>query len=188
LLLALIAGGGIIFVSKIAAVVLAFLSFLLFATLSSAQLLPSGNVYVGAAYGDSVDVIATNRYTFRGWNASIEDFPFSRHSHIGVVLDGSGFYRAGIQQYNLFLGPRLSMNYGKWRPFIQVMAGAQRMLSANVSHYPIAEDVGGGFDRKFQFLFMHRFSWRVQFDYMHTHLLSATQNDIRGSTGLVWRF
>jgi len=80
------------------------------------------------------------------------------------------------------------MNYGKWRPFIQVMGGAQRMLSDNVSHYPLAEDVGGGVDRKFQFLFMHHFSWRVQFDYMHTHLLAATQNDIRGSTGLVWRF
>jgi hypothetical protein len=188
LLLALIAGGGIIFVSKIAAVVLASLGFIMFATASRAQILPSGNVYVGAAYGDLVDVIATNRYTFRGWNASVEAFPLTRHPHIGVVLDGSGFYRVGIQQYNLFLGPRLSMNYGKWRPFIQVMGGAQRMLSDNVSHYPIAEDVGGGVDRKFQFLFMHRFSWRVQFDYMHTHLLAATQNDIRGSTGLVWRF
>jgi len=88
-------------VSKIAAVVLAFLSLMLFATPSRAQLLPSGNVYVGAAYGDLVDVIATNRYTFRGWNASIEDFPLTRHPHIGVVLDGSGFYRVGIQQYNL---------------------------------------------------------------------------------------
>ena len=35
--------------SKTAAVVLAFLSFMLFATTSRAQLLPSGNVYVGAA-------------------------------------------------------------------------------------------------------------------------------------------
>jgi len=30
-------------------------------------------------------------------------------------------------------------------------------------------------DRKFQFLFMKHFSWRLQFDYMHTHMLSATQ-------------
>ena len=172
--------------SKTAAVVLAFLGFILLAATSRAQLLPSGNVYVGAAYGDSVDVI--NRYTFRGWNASVEDFPFSRYPHLGVVLDGSGFYRIGIQQYNLFLGPRLSFNYGKWHPFVHVMAGEQRMTSNSTTHYVIAEDLGGGVDRKFQFLFMKHFSWRLQFDYMHTHMLSATQNDIRGSTGLVWRF
>jgi hypothetical protein len=173
-------------VSKTAAVVLAFLSLTFLATTARAQLLPSGNLYVGAAYGDSVDVI--NRYTFRGWNASIEDFPFSRHTHIGVVLDGSGFYRQGIQQYNLFLGPRLSANYGKWRPFVQAMGGVQRMTSNDITHYPVAWDIGGGVDRKFQFLFMKHFAWRFQFDYYHTHLLSATQNDIRGSTGLVWRF
>jgi hypothetical protein len=173
-------------VLKTAAVVLAFLSFMLLAATSRAQLLPSGNVYVGAAYGDSVDVV--NRYTFRGWNASVEDFPFSRHQHLGVVLDGSGFYRLGIQQYNLFLGPRLSMNYGKWRPFVQAMGGAQRMTSNGFTHYPIAWDIGGGVDRKFQLLFMKHFAWRLQFDYMHTHQLSATQNDIRGSAGLVWRF
>ena len=172
--------------SKTAAVALAFLSFMLFATASRAQLLPSGNVYVGAAYGDSVDVI--NRYTFRGWNASIEDFPFARYTHVGVVLDGSGFYRRGIQQYNVFLGPRLSMNYGKWRPFVQAMGGAQRMTSDGTTNYPVAWDIGGGVDRKFQFLFLKHFAWRLQFDYMHTHQLSATQNDIRGSTGLVWRF
>ncbi|MGA8272131.1 MAG: hypothetical protein WB919_11285 [Candidatus Sulfotelmatobacter sp.] len=172
--------------SKIAAVVLAFLCLMLFAPASRAQLLPSGNVYVGAAYGDSVDVI--NRYTFRGWNASFEDFPFGHHPHVGIVLDGSGFYRQGIQQYNLLIGPRLSANYGKWRPFVHIMAGAQRMTSDGLSHYPIVEDAGGGVDRKFQFLFMKHFAWRLQFDYMRTHLLSATQNDIRGSTGLVWRF
>jgi hypothetical protein len=188
LLLASIARGGIIFVSKIAAVVLALLSFILLATTSRAQLLPSGNVYVGVAYGDSVDVIPTNRYTFRGWNASFEDFPLTRRPYLGVVLDGSGFYRLGIQQYNLFLGPRLSFNYGKWRPFVHVLGGEQRMTSDGTSHYVVAEDVGGGVDRKFQLLFMKHFSWRLQFDYMHTHLLSANQNDIRGSAGLVWRF
>jgi hypothetical protein len=188
LLLAFIAGGGIIFVSKIAAVVLAFLGFMLFATTSRAQLIPSGNVYAGVAYGDSVDVIPTNRYTFRGWNASFEAFPFTHHPYLGLVLDGSGFYRTGIQQYNLFLGPRLSFNYGKWRPFVHVMVGEQRMTSDGFTRYVLAEDVGGGVDRKFQFLFLHRFSWRLQFDYMHTHLLSANQNDIRGSLGLVWRF
>ena len=172
--------------SKTAAVVLAFLSFMLFANVSRAQLIQSGNVYVGLAYADNVDVV--NRYTFRGWNASFEGFPFTRYTHLSFVFDGTGYYRLGVQQYTAQIGPRLSINYGKWRPFAHIMAGVQRNTSDGYTRYPISEDVGGGVDRKFQFLFLHHFSWRLQFDYMRTHLLSATQNDYRGSTGLVWRF
>ena len=172
--------------SKTGAVVLAFLSLMLFPTVSRAQLFPSGNVYVGASYADSSDVV--NQETFRGWGASVEAFPLHRLSYLGVVLDGSGFYRQGVQQYNLFLGPRVSMHYGKWRPFVHLMGGVQRNTSGGITHNPIAEDLGGGVDRKFQLLFMKNFSWRLQFDYMHTHLLHATQDDIRGSAGLVWRF
>jgi hypothetical protein len=170
-------------VSKTAAVVLAFLSFLLLTATSRAQLLPSGNVYAGVAYGSSVDVV--NRSNAKGWNASVEDIPFARFPHLGIVLDGSGLYWQGVQQYNLVFGPRLSVNYGKWRPFIHVMGGAQRNTSNGFTHYPIAVDVGGGADYKLPF---KHFSWRLQFDYVHTHLLSANQNEYRGSTGLVWRF
>jgi hypothetical protein len=175
-------------VSKTAAVVLVFLSLMLFTTTSRAQLLPTGNVYVGAAYGDNVDIVLPNRYTFRGWNASFEDLPLPRFSHLGFVLDGSGFYRLGVQQYNLLIGPRISMHYGKWRPFAQLMGGAQRTTSGGITHYPIEEDIGAGVDRKFQLLFLKNFSWRLQFDYGRTRLLAATQNNYRGSAGLVWRF
>jgi hypothetical protein len=68
------------------------------------------------------------------------------------------------------------------------MGGVQRNASGGMSHWPIAEDLGGGVDRKFRFLFLKNFSWRLQIDYTRTHLLSATQNDLRGSAGLVWRF
>jgi len=64
-------------VLKTAAVVLAFLSFMLLATTSRAQLFPSGNVYVGGAYADSVDVVLRTLHLPR-WNGSVEDFPFSR--------------------------------------------------------------------------------------------------------------
>ena len=175
--------GGIIFVLKTAAVVLAFLILMLSAPVSRAQLLPSGNAYVGVAYGDSVDIV--NRNTARGWNASFEDLPFARFPHLGVVLDGNGLYWTGVQQYNLVLGPRLSFTYKKWRPFIHVMAGAQRLTSDGMAHDQLSEDGGGGVDYKLPF---KHFSWRVQFDYVHTHMLSANQNEYRASTGLVWRF
>lgn len=169
--------------SKTAAVVLAFLSVTLFATTSKAQLIPSGNLYAGVSYADSVDVV--NRLTFRGWDGSAEAFPFHRFSYLGVVLDGSGLYRRGVQQYNLVLGPRVSMNYGKWRPFAHALGGIQRLQTGGETFDHFAFDLGGGVDRKLPF---RNFSWRLQFDYVHTHLLSANQNEYRGSTGIVWRF
>lgn len=173
--------------SKTVAVVLALLSLMLIPTLSKAQLLANGNVYVGASFADSVDVI--NRYTFRGWNASAEALPFHRFANLGLVLDGSGFYCVGrgcvgVRQYNVFFGPRISITLGKWRPFVHVMGGVQRTTGGN-ARWPVAEDFGGGVDRKLPF---KNFSWRLQADYMHTHFLSFTQNDARASTGVVWRF
>jgi hypothetical protein len=170
-------------VSKTAAVVLAVLSFILFPTASKAQLLPSGNVYGGVGYADNVDVI--NRLTFRGWEASGEAFPFKHMNYLGVVLDASGFYRTGVYQYNPVLGLRVSKNYGKWRVFAHAMAGIQITKTGGETFHPVIEDIGGGADRKLPF---KRFSWRFQADYVHSHLLSANQNDIRGTTGLVWRF
>lgn len=168
---------------KTAAVVLAFLSLLLFPATSKAQLLPSGNVYAGVGYADSVDVI--NRLSFRAWEASAEALPFHRFSYVGIVLDASGSYRSGVDQYDFVLGPRVSRNYGKWRVFLHLMGGIQETRTGGASFHPVIEDFGGGADRKIPF---KNFSWRFQLDYVHSHLLSANQNDIRGSTGLVWRF
>lgn len=169
--------------SKTVALVLALLSLMLFPTTSKAQLIPSGNVYAGVAYADSVDVV--NRLTFRGWDGSVEAFPLRRFAYLGIVVDGSGLYRTGVQQYNIVIGPRVSMNFGKWRPFAHVMGGIQKTNSSGTSFTPAAIDIGGGVDRKLPF---RNFSWRLQFDYVHTHLLSANQNEYRGSTGIVWRF
>jgi hypothetical protein len=173
-------------VLKTAAVVLAFLTLMLIPTKSKAQLLPSGNVYGAVGYADSVDVV--NRLTFRGWEGSGEDDLFKRFPYLGIVLDGSGFYRKGVTQYNLVLGPRVSRNYGKWRVFVHAMGGLQEAKSSGQSFHTVIADFGGGVDRKFQLLFLKNFSWRLQFDWVHSHELSANQNAFRGTAGLVWHF
>jgi hypothetical protein len=170
-------------VSKIAAAVFAFVGMTLFSIPMSAQLIPTGNVYAGISYGQLTDVI--NVQSYRGWNGSVEAMPFPVHPHLGFVLDASGFYRSGVTQYNLLLGPRLSTTYGRWRPFAQAMGGIQRVNSNGSTFNPIAWDIGGGVDYKLGF---KNFSWRLQGDYLHTHHLSADQNDYRISTGIVWRF
>jgi hypothetical protein len=172
-----------LFVPKIAATGLAVMCLLLFALPMSAQLIPHGNVYIGAAYGKS-DVV-TNRYSFRGWNGSAEFIPLSRFPHIGLVADGGGLYRSGITQYNILGGVRLSYSFGKARPFVHGLAGEQR-VNSNGNHYQsTAWDLGGGLDYK---LFFRNFSWRVQADYVHANYLSAQEGEVRASTGLVFRF
>jgi hypothetical protein len=170
-------------VLKIAAAVLTFVCFALCARPLSAQILPRGNVYAGVSYGQFTDVVT--RQSYRGWNASAEDLPFARFPHLGVVVDVSGYYRTGVKQYNFLAGPRLSISYGKWRPFVHVMGGVQHINSFTNIYNPAALDIGGGADYK---LIFKNFSWRLQGDYLRTHYLSAYQSDYRASTGIVWRF
>lgn len=166
--------------SKIAAVVLAVGCMVLCSLPLSAQLIPHGNVYVGVAYGNS-DIVTANRKDLKGWNASGEAIIFP---HLGVVADVSGFYRTDVRQYNILFGPRLSASVGKFRPFVHGLFGVQKVNLSGTSYQPIAYDFGGGVDYKF----LRIFAWRLQADYVHTHYLSASQDDIRGSTGLVFRF
>ena len=168
---------------KIAAAVLGLAFLTLFSIPVSAQLLPRGNVYGGVSYGQITDVINTQSY--RGWNASAEDLPFARFSHLGFVLDASGFYRSGVKVYSGFFGPRFSANFGNWRPFVHAMAGVRHINDGIIVYNPIAIDFGGGADYK---LWFKNFSWRLQGDYMYARYRSAYQNDYRASTGIVWRF
>ena len=172
--------------SKSAAAALAFVGFILFSIPMSAQfngLLPNGNVYAGVSYAQLTDVI--NKQSYRGWNGSLEALPFTRFPRIGLVIDGSGFYRSGVKQYNIFGGPRLSANIGKWRPFVHAMGGIRHVNSNGLVYNPVTVDIGGGADYK---LPIKNFSWRLQGDYMHSHYGNANQNDYRASTGIVWRF
>jgi hypothetical protein len=170
-------------VLKIAAAVLAFFCIAISATPMSAQILPKGNVYGGVSYGDLNDVVV--RQSYRGWNASAEDLPFSRIPYLGIAVDASGFYRTGVKQYNVFLGPRVSKDFDKWRPFLHALAGVEHVTSYGNVYNPVSYDIGGGADYKLVF---KSFSWRVQMDYMRSRYASATQNNFRASTGIVWRF
>ena len=172
--------------SKTAAAMLAFVGLLLFSIPMSAQfngLLANGNAYVGVSYGQLTNIV--NKQSYKGWDASLELLPFARLQHLGVFVDGSGFYRQGVTQYQAVGGARLFSNVGRWRPFFQVGAGIRRLNSSGFIWSPMVIDVGGGADYK---LGIKNFSWRVQGDYMRTSYASNTQNDYRGSTGIVWRF
>lgn len=172
--------------SKVAAAVLTFAAWFLCSLPMSAQfggLLPNGNVYGGFSYAQLTNVI--NQQSYKGWNASFEALPFARFPYLGLVADGSGHYRHGETEYDIAGGPRLSANMGRWRPFVHAMAGIRHLNTSGLTYRPLLIDVGGGFDYKLGF---KSFSWRMQGDFMHSNYASATQNDYRASTGVVWRF
>jgi hypothetical protein len=163
-----------------ATMVVGLSTFLFLPAVMTAQLIPHGNAYAGVAYSDS-DIVTANRMGLKGWNGSAEAIFFP---HVGVVADISGFYAPDVKQYNFLFGPRVAISIGKFRPFVHALFGIQKLNLGGVSYSPFAEDVGGGVDYKL----MRAFSWRVQADYVHTNYLSAQQNDVRVSTGLVYRF
>jgi hypothetical protein len=169
--------------------VLAFVGCILFSIPMSAQfngLLPNGNVYVGVSYGQLTDII--NKQSYRGFEGSFEALPFTRLPRLGLVADGSGYFRSGrtpVKQYVFVGGPRLSATFGSWRPFVHAMAGIRHINSDGFVYNPITVDGGGGVDYKLPF---KNFSWRLQGDYLWSHYGSAHQNDYRASTGIVWRF
>src|SRR6266516_3903541 len=123
-------------------------------------LLPTGHVYGGVSYAQLYNV--TNHQSYKGWNASFEALPFTRFPHVGLVVDGSGFYRQGVTQYNIVGGPRLSASMGKWRPFVQAMAGVRHLNSSGLVYQPLVIDLGGGVDYR---LWFKNFSWRFQGDF-----------------------
>ena len=113
--------------SKSAAALLGLLSLAFCSIPMSAQfggLLPTGNVYAGVSYGQLTNVI--NKQSYKGWNASFEALPFTRFPRLGLVVDGSGFYREGVTQYNILGGARFSANMDKWRPFVHIMIAAEQ--------------------------------------------------------------
>ncbi|HSY90469.1 MAG TPA: hypothetical protein VK812_03805 [Candidatus Binatus sp.] len=168
------------------ATILAFVVLILFSIPMAAQfngLLPNGNVYAGVSYGQLTDQI--NKQSYRGFEGSFEALPFTRFPRIGLVADAGGYFRTGVTQYTFLGGPRLSFSSGKWRPFVHAMAGIRHVNSEGFIYNPLAIDVGGGADYKLPF---KNFSWRVQGDYLRGHYGSASQNDYRASTGIVWRF
>ena len=173
--------------SKTALAVLMFFCMAAFSVPMSAQLIPHGNVFAGVSYGQLTEVV--NQQSYRGLEGTGEAFPFTRFAHLSLVLDASAYFRhdefARVTEYNAMGGFRWSYTHGKFRPFAEILGGVQRISSSGLVYSHAVEGAGGGLDYKIPF---KNFSWRFQGDYIRSNYASATQNDYRASTGLVWRF
>jgi hypothetical protein len=160
------------------AVIASLLFFLL--TLSAAAQVPtSGNIFFGYSYNHAN--FAGSGINLNGWDGSLEGKVLP---HVGIVADVSGQYGSGDSIHSAIFGPRVSISFGKIRPFAHALLGVSHFSGNGASDTSFADALGGGVDyRMFRVL-----GWRFQLDALQTRFFGGSQDDFRFSTGLVFHF
>ena len=178
---------------------------------------PRAELFLGYSYIRSLpSPAAGNRMMWLNGGSTSLAFNFNRY--LGIVGDFGGFDDSKLRlgapinatvssdgtAFTYLAGPRLSFRHRRFIPFVQVLAGgihaSEVKLSGGCSgagctplpsETKFAMTAGGGLDMRVA----HHLSLRlVQAEYLMTRFAStdtgasATQNDMRLSTGLVFRF
>ena len=184
-------------------IVFAAASFI-FSTAADAQVPTSGNVFFGYSYY-STDLSSNDRANTNGWEASLEgkvvpflgfvadvDSHYGSQSFASCVLppEGTGpicsSFNADVTEHNFLFGPRVSFSVGRFRPFAEALFGGAHVDVNNGvgSDTSFATALGGGLDYKI----IKPVAWRFQGDYVQTRFFGTSQNNVRISTGIVFRF
>jgi len=174
---------------------------LLLAGLAAAQSPFSGNVFAGYSYYNT-NLIPFDRTGLNGWQGSLEGKVLP---HVSIVADLGGHYgstdffppgilcpiggcvpvHANMHIYDAMFGPRFFADFGRFRPFQEFEVGVSHLSSdALGSSTSFSGAFGGGLDYRI----IRPIAWRVQADYVWTHLSGATQSNLRVATGPVFRF
>jgi Outer membrane protein beta-barrel domain len=125
-------------------------------------------------------------------NSGLNGYTFSPAFNVlrgfGVVAELSGQYGSNLNLRDIAIGPQFLYPRGKAMFFAHLLIGDARSLvqvGGGEEDTARAVAVGGGVD----YDLTSRFAVRViQFDYLHTALFSEKQNNLRFSTGLVYRW
>jgi len=185
-----------------------------FSVLSQAQIPTSGNIFFGYSYshgqaftGSTVPILLTPKadINMNGWEGSLEGkfVPW-----IGVVADFDWHYggrdltqgceavpgcvpkpfRLNASRHTVLFGPRASITWGRYAPFAEVLIGLAHQTDTgggiSNSQNTFASAFGGGLDYKL----LKGVAWRGQIDSIHTGFFNGSQNNLRVSTGIVFRF
>jgi opacity protein-like surface antigen len=180
-------------------VVVVALASLVFASLASAQVPTSGNVFFGYSYYNA-DLSSLGRSNLNGWTGSLEGKVLP---YVGLVADFSETYGSenlfapcplgppcpvvsvNAHEYNMLFGPRVSVSVGKIRPFAEALFGVGHVNTNGFgSDTSFATGLGGGIDYRL----FRPIALRFEGDYLQTRFFGTTQNNVRLSTGIVFRF
>jgi opacity protein-like surface antigen len=171
--------------------VLITLLITMFASAASAQIPAKGNVFFGYSY-DRTSLSSDDTSNLNGWDASLEGklLPW-----IGLVVDVDGHYgnhnysgiNADVAAHNVLFGPRVSVEYHRFRPFGEFLVGVGHISRSNGvsdSDTSFANALGGGLDYRVA----GPLSIRGQLDWINTRFYGQGQNGVRFSTGVSLHF
>ena len=180
-------------------------TILLFAVIARAQLPTGGNVFLGYSYthGEAFTNNTIGGASMNGWDVSAEgkflpwigaviDFDWHYGGHdfppcVGPSCPPKGF-RLNASRHTVWFGPRASVSMGRFTPFAEFLLGLAHQSDSgggiSNSDNTFATATGGGLDYKL----IKGVAWRLQADSVHTSFFGHGENDLRFSTGIVFRF
>ena len=174
------------------------------ATSAWAQLMPKSEITGGYTY-TSLDDGGAVRVGGNGWNTGGTFFmnnwlgfegnvAGATNSQSGsVTVAGTTFSgSASDKHYTYVFGPRVQFGHGRTNPFVHALFGVDHEsvsasllgVSSSVSDNAFASAWGGGLE----YGFSKHLGVVTDADYLMTRHASATQNNIRVSAGLSFRF
>jgi opacity protein-like surface antigen len=190
-------------------------AFMLLGTvIAFAQDYPRAQIFGGYSYV-SADFTTSGRANLNGWNGALTG-NFNRW--LGVTTDLTGVYGAQdvsapigapcppfcgpfhiqTHAYTFLFGPQISLRSERYTPFAHALFGVAHVTESvgvpiltplpnptvSLSDTSFAMALGGGVDVGLS----PRFAWRIQGDFLQSHVFQATQNNFRMSTGVAVRF
>ena len=179
------------------------LTLLILSVLGHGQIPKSGNAFFGYSYsggqvfnGGALGVAmngweGTLEGKFLPWLGGVADFDWhygGTNTSCLVLTCPTTRFRLNGSRHSVLFGPRVSTTLGKYTPFAQALFGLSHQTDAGggttSSDLAFADAIGGGVDYKL----VEAVSLRVEGDWLQTRLFNAHHQNMRFSTGIVFRF
>ncbi len=148
------------------------------------------DVFGGYSYFNGSTSGETSRYSLNGWNG---EGTFNFTPWLGGTADFGGYYGSpfsiSAHDYTFLFGPTIKVRTPHITPFVHALFGVDRFhaaaLDGSINDSAFAIAVGGGADIPVKGMFSIRAG---QLDWLRTNHYSNGQNNLRFSTGVVFRF
>ena len=148
------------------------------------------DVFGGYSYFNGSTSGAAGRFNLNGWNAQ-GTYNFTHW--LGATADFGGYYGSPFQvsanDYTFLFGPTLNVRVPHCTPFAHALFGVDRfhasVLGGSGTDSAFAMAIGGGLDIPIKGIFAIR---AAQLDWLRTNHFDNGQNNMRLSTGVVFRF
>jgi opacity protein-like surface antigen len=148
------------------------------------------DLFGGYSYFNGSSSGAASRFSLNGWNAQ-GTYNFTRW--LGATADFGGYYgspfKVSANDYTFLFGPTINVRTPHFTPFVHALFGVDRFhaaaLGGSINDTAFAMAMGGGVDIPVKGMFSIRAG---QIDWMRTDHFNNAQNNLRFSTGVVFRF